>query len=200
MSQILHTYAISGNDRLARQCMDDFRRPQRPDGMLNCCYPDTEPNVIPYFSIHYILMLYDHMMYVGDKNFLRQHLDCMDGILNFFEQHLDNRGLVGSVGGLLTDGGYWSYIDWAPQWGNTIGTPPAGLTNPITMESLLYIMGLSYATEILDYLGRPYTAQEYRQRAAKFGPLSTCTAKILRAIRTDPVSPNTASIVRYSQF
>ena len=166
-SQILHTYAISGDDRLARQCMDDFRRSQRPDGMFNCCYPDTEPNVIPDFSIYYILMLYDHMMYVGDKNFLRQHLGCMDGILNFFEQHLDNRGLVGSVGGLLTDGGYWSYIDWAPQWGKTIGTPPAGLTSPITMESLLYIMGLSHAAEISDYLGRPDTAQEYRQRAAK---------------------------------
>lgn len=158
---------VETSDKTLAAIWDISLRSQRPDGMLNCCYPDTEPNVIPGFSVYYILMLYDHMMYVGDKNFLRQHLGCMDGILNFFEQHLDNRGLVGSVGGLLTDGGYWSYIDWAPQWRNTIGTPPAGLTGPITMESLLYIMGLSHAAEISDYLGRPDTVQEYRQRAAK---------------------------------
>lgn len=28
-SQILYTYCVSGDDRLARNCMDDFRRSQR---------------------------------------------------------------------------------------------------------------------------------------------------------------------------
>lgn len=164
-SQILYTYAVSGDDQLARQCMDDFRRSQRPDGMLNSCYPDAEPNVIPGFPVYYILMLYDHMMYVGDKDFLRQHLGCIDGILHFFEKHLEERGLVGAVGGTLTEGRYWSFVDWAVQWGKTTGMPPAGLTGPITMESFLYIYGLTHAAGILDYLDRPDTAEEYRRRA-----------------------------------
>ena len=50
-SEILYTYAVSMDDRLARQCMDDFRRAQRYDGLLNCSYPNSEPNVIPGFSI-----------------------------------------------------------------------------------------------------------------------------------------------------
>ncbi|MCM1283326.1 MAG: hypothetical protein NC180_07200 [Muribaculaceae bacterium] len=164
-SQILYTYAVAGDDRLARQCMDDFRRSQRPDGLLNSCYPDAEPNVIPGFSIYYILMLKDHMMYIGDKGFLRQHMGCVDNILNFFDRHLEERGLVGRVGGLLTDRAYWSFIDWALPWGETTGMPPAGRKGPLTMESLLYIYGLMQAADILDYLQRHDTAEEYRLRA-----------------------------------
>ncbi|MCM1388281.1 MAG: hypothetical protein NC231_13215 [Bacillus sp. (in: Bacteria)] len=166
-SQILYTYTISGDERLARQCMDDFRRSQRPDGTLNSCYPDAEVNVIPSFGIYYILMLYDYMMYVGDKKFLRKHLGCMDNILNFFEENLEERGLIGSIGGQLTERAYWSFIDWALPWGETTGMPPAGRKGPITMESFLYIYGLMYAADILEYLNRNDTAREYRGRAEK---------------------------------
>ncbi|MCM1190866.1 MAG: hypothetical protein NC123_02665 [Butyrivibrio sp.] len=164
-SQILYTYAVSGDDRLARQCMEDFRRSQRPDGTLNACYPDAEPNVIPTFGIYYVLMLYDHMMYVGDKGFLRRHLGCMDNVLNFFAENLDERGLVGSIGGQLTDRAYWSFIDWALPWGRTTGMPPAGLQGPITMESFLYIYGLIHGAAVMEYLDRGDTAREYRERA-----------------------------------
>lgn len=164
-SQILYTYALSADDRLARKCMDDFRRSQRYDGMLNCSYPCYGPNVIPGFSIYYIMMLYDHMMYFGDKDFLRQHMGTVDNILEFFNRSLDEHGLVGKVGGLNVFDRYWSFIDWTPQWNETTGMPRAGMQGPITMESLLYIMGLKHAAEVLDYLGRKGTADEYRKRA-----------------------------------
>lgn len=64
-TQILYTYAVSADDRLARKCMDDLRRSQRYDGVLNCSYPNCNTNVIPGFSIYYILMVHDHMMYLG---------------------------------------------------------------------------------------------------------------------------------------
>lgn len=48
-AQILYTYAVSADDRLARKCMDDFRRSQRYDGLLNCSYPNCNTNVIPGF-------------------------------------------------------------------------------------------------------------------------------------------------------
>ena len=49
--QILYTYAVSADDRLARKCLDDLKRSQRYDGLLNCCYPNCNPNVIPGFSV-----------------------------------------------------------------------------------------------------------------------------------------------------
>lgn len=164
-SEILYTYSISMDDRLARSCMESFRRSQRYDGLLNCSSPNCEPNVIPGFSIYYILMLYDHMMYFGDRDFLKRHLGCVDGILNYFDGKLEERGLVGTVGGVLMEHRYWSFIDWTKQWNETTGVPTAVKRGPVTMESLLYLLGLMAGEKILDYVGRTSTAQEYRSRA-----------------------------------
>ncbi|MCD7955715.1 MAG: hypothetical protein LUG93_08195 [Lachnospiraceae bacterium] len=165
-AQALYTYMISADDRLARRSMDDFRRAQRPDGTLVCCYPSTTAHVIPGFSIYYILMVYDHMMYFGDYGLVKDHLPAIDGILRFFENHLDARGLVGKIGSDMMDQStpYWSFIDWAPQW--SWGVPSAGSRGPITMESLLYIMGLQAAAALNEYCGREGTAGEYRTRAS----------------------------------
>lgn len=164
-NEILYTYAVSMDDRLARQCMDDFRRAQRHDGLLNSCYPNCEPNVIPGFSIYYILMLYDHMMYFGDKAFLREHLACVDGILSAFHRKLTPDGLVGNMGGVLMDARYWSFIDWTTQWDATTGVPDAVLRGPLTMESFLYVLGLMAASQINHWLDRESTAREYDERA-----------------------------------
>lgn len=80
-SEILYTYAVSADDRLARKCMDDFRRSQRYDGLINASYPCYGPNVISGFSIYYILMLYDHMMWFGDKGLLEDHMPAVEGII-----------------------------------------------------------------------------------------------------------------------
>ena len=158
---------VSGDDRLARKCMDDFRRSQRCDGLTNSSHPNYESNVIPGFSIYYILMAYDHMMYFGDKELLREHLPHMDRVLGFFHKHLTERGYVDKVGGLNGRARFWSFIDWAVEWKQTSGIPPATLRGPITMESLLYIYGLQAAAEIASYLGFGDLADSYRLEADK---------------------------------
>lgn len=45
-TQILFTYAVSADDRLARKCMDDLRCSQRYDGLLNCSYPNCKTNAL----------------------------------------------------------------------------------------------------------------------------------------------------------
>lgn len=164
--QILYTYAVSADDRLARKCMDDFKRSQRYDGLLNCCYPNCNPNIIPGFSIYYILMVYDHMMYFGDKDLITFHMTTINGILDFFDRHLTTEGYVDKIGGLNMESPFWSFIDWAEEWNPTTGVPPAGLEGPITMESLLYILGLQRASALADYLGKREEAGEYLNRAS----------------------------------
>jgi hypothetical protein len=162
-SQILFTYATAGDDRMARRTIDDFSRSQRPDGMINCCYPSYGPNIIPGFSIYYILMIHDHMMYFGDRELVRRYLPTIDGILEFFHRALDERGIVGSVGGIHIQKKYWSFIDWVDEW--QAGVPKTGESGCITMESLLYIYGLMHAAELAEYAGRGGVAGEYRERA-----------------------------------
>lgn len=164
-TEILYTYAVSADDRLARKCMDDFRRSQRYDGLLNCSYPCVRPNVIPGFSIYYILMLYDHMMYFDDRELLEEHMPTVSGILNYFHKNLAEEGYVKKLGGLNGREANWSFIDWTPEWDDTTGVPSAILEGPITMESLLYVYGLQHGAAILEHLGRKEQASVYIQRA-----------------------------------
>jgi hypothetical protein len=164
-SEILYTYAISADDRLARKCMDDFKRSQGYDGMINCSYPCYGPNIIPGFSVYYILMLYDHMMYFGDKELLEDHLPTVEGILNYFHRRRTPEGYVEKLGGLNGVDSKWSFIDWTPQWDDTTGVPTASLKGPITMESLLYVLGLQRAADIAHYLGRYELSSIYLKRS-----------------------------------
>lgn len=163
-TQILYTYSVSADDRLARETIEMFSHAGRYDGLLNCSYPNTEPNIIPGFSIYFIFMLHDHMMYFGDKKFLRKYVSTVDTILEYFNRNILENGLVGKLG-TINNGNYWLFIDWSPSWKKTDGMPSAGVQGPVTMESLLYIMGLQHAAELNDYLGRHDTAKEYQQRA-----------------------------------
>lgn len=166
-AEILFTYTTAADDRLAKQCMEAFRCSQQTSGLVKASAPSEGVNVIPGFSIYYIMMLHDHMMYFGDKDWIRRHMTCMDGILNFYHTNLTEKGLVGSIGGILFQHPHWSFIDWTKEWNDTIGVPPAALKGDgsITMESLLYLYGLKCGAELMEFVGRPGLAQEYRLRA-----------------------------------
>lgn len=165
-SQILYTYKVAEDDRLAREAIRSFARSQRADGLLNAAYPSTASNVIPGFSIYFILMVNDNLQFTGDRIFAKQFLGNIDRILCFFEQNINELGLVAKVGGLNNPREkFWSFIDWTKEWDATNGVPDANLSGPITMESLLYILGLETAAVINAELGRMDTANEYRKRA-----------------------------------
>ena len=164
-SQILFTYNISADDRLARKCIDDFFRSQRYDGLINACYPSTGINVIPGFSIYYILMIYDHMMYFGDKKLVEKYMPLVQRILQFFDNRLEKNGLVArtSEGGMGQR--YWSFVDWVENW--DIGVPTAIKRGPITMESLLYRMGLQAAAELSNFINLPDLGASFLEKSEK---------------------------------
>ena len=176
-SEILFTYCLSADDRLARQAMEAFRRSVRPDGMIASCAPSVNGGVIPGFAIYYIAMVHDHMMYFGDRALVRRHFPAIEGILSFFENHLEDSGIVGKVGGQLFRHRYWSFIDWSPQWDGYSGTSPAGMqrTGALTMESLLYLYGLLKAAELAEFIGRKEQAAEYADRADRLKKAITGT-------------------------
>lgn len=179
-TQMLFTYAISADDRLARQTMEAFRLSQRPDGLLNAQAPSRYTGVIPGFSIYYILMLWDHMRYFGDEALVRLHLPAVDRILSFFDGKLTRDGVVGKIGGGIIPGPFWSFIDWAKGWDG--GMPAAGQKNTgnLTMESLLYLGGLEKASELAAFAGRVGLAEEYTQRAErlKAALIKNCTGMV----------------------
>ncbi len=90
--------------------------------------------------------------------FSRSFLPRIDGVLDFFESHIDSMGLVS---GMPED--VWQYVDWVTAWGATGDHPDKGAhirteIEPTCPPSACY-MPMSYERRLslLDVLADPDT-------------------------------------------
>jgi len=158
--QILFTYHLGADDRLARKAIFDFHSSMLPNGMLQSRYPSLYPQVIPGFSIYWIMMIHDHYRYFADSSLVRRYLPTVDAVLGWFEQQLESSSLVGK-----SPVGYWSFVDWVEEWRDSAGVPTANEQGPLTISSMQYVAALAIAAELNEVVGRTATAAEYRARA-----------------------------------
>ena len=154
-------YLLTGDDRLARHTIETFASSLQPDGLLCGSYPSTERQILPGFSLFWIMAVCDHMLYFDDSTFTRRQLPTIDAILEHFNRLVDSQtGLVGRFAAK-----YWSYIDWNEDW-------PAGYpstesdTQPLSFFSMIYAFTLRRAASLLTQVGRTGLVAEYQARAA----------------------------------
>jgi len=157
--QMIFNYQLTGDDRLARKAIHDFRLSQRADGLMNSRYPSTEIQYIPTFCFYYIFMVAEHYRRFGDKALVRENLRAVDGVLEWFDGYMDDCGLLrGTM--------YWDFVDWSAPWMPTHGEPYIGGESKIvTIHSAMYVFALRQAAELASLCGRNCTAAEYRARA-----------------------------------
>lgn len=158
--QALFTFQLSADDRLARKAIFDFHSSLMPDGMIQSRYPSILPQVIPGFSVYWIMMLADHYRYFGDVSLVRKYLPTVDAILGWFDDRIIDSGLVGILPSQV-----WSFVDWVEEWRLSQGVPKANESGPLTVYSLLYASALQTAAKLNLYCGRHSTAEEYLNRA-----------------------------------
>jgi len=165
--QMLFTYQISSDDTLARKTLQEFHASQGPDGLVKAQFPaGFRSKQIPQFSLYFVAMIHDHMHYFANASVVRNYIATIDGILNHFEERINDIGLVGHF-----DEDTWPFIDWVPEWfvpGKIFEScmPRAYTTTGVaTFNSLLYIVALMQAAEICNFIGRRDTASEYATRA-----------------------------------
>ncbi|THF76727.1 alpha-L-rhamnosidase-related protein [Cohnella fermenti] len=151
--QMLFTYRLGADDRLARRTLYDFHSSALPSGMLQCRYPSEYRQVIPAFSLFWIDMLHDHYMHFGDIAVLRRYRHTIAGLLDWFERRLTIDGLVGP-----TPRAYWTYYDWVEQWPG--GAPKAHEYGPVTLLSQMYSAALQQAAELFEATGWMDAASE----------------------------------------
>ncbi|VUC26851.1 unnamed protein product [Clonostachys rosea] len=162
----LFHYLISGDDRLMRQCISNFASSVTPEGLTQSRFPSHVPQLIAGFPLYWILQVCDHHLFFGDTAYARSFVPKIDGVLDFFDRHIDSLGLVS---GLPED--VWQYVDWVTTWGATRehpdkGVPTSGRTsNRHTFFSMLYAFVLKQAARLVRDVGRPGHAEEYISRA-----------------------------------
>ena len=150
--QLFVSYFNSGDDRLAKNALNLMRYSRQYDGYTLSRYPDTENQVIPTYSLWYICMLHDYMMYGTDKSFLKDKLLGSRQIMNYFLSYLDKDGSLKNVPG-------WNFTDWASGWQR--GTGPAGQDGSSALMDLHLLLALQSAKELEEYVGSEYFSHFY---------------------------------------
>ena len=153
--QALISYAVTGDDRLARQALEAFNDSRIPEGITRSRYPSSLPQNIPTFSLLWIGMLHDYWMYRPDPAPVRDSLLGTRTVLEWFAKYEQPDGLLRELP-------WWSFIDWVPS--GTIPTYDSHGESCVT--SLQYLGALRSAADLEGAFGDAALAARYRTRAA----------------------------------
>ena len=155
--QALISYAVAGDDRLARQALRAFDASRIPEGITRSRYPSSLPQSIPTFSLIYVDMLHDFWMYRPDADgFARSLLPGTRTVMGWFANYEQPDGLLRKLP-------WWSFIDWVS--GNQ-EIPTYDKNGESCVTTLEYLGALNDAADMEKALGDPVLATRYQSRAA----------------------------------
>ena len=155
---LVSTY-VTGDATLFRKAITLFNDSRLPDGLVQARYPASNVQIIPPFALYWVAMVHDYWMYTGDSTFVSQKLTPIRGVLEWFERHVDQEGLLGHMSG-------WNFADWAFK---NRGMPAGAVEGNSSILTMEYIYALHLAADLNDHLGRSETAVYYRNLAKKLG-------------------------------
>jgi alpha-L-rhamnosidase len=163
--QALISYAVTGDDRLARQALQAFNNSRIPEGITRSRYPSSLPQNIPTFSLLWIGMLHDYWMYRPDPAPVRESLGGTRAVLSWFAEHERPNGLLEKLP-------WWSFIDWVSSG----EIPTYSATGESCVTTLEYLGALDNAADLEQALGDARIAADHRKRAVhvRSGLYSAC--------------------------
>jgi len=159
--QALISYYLFGNTALARQALRLFNWSSLPNGLNQSRYPCLITQIIPFWSLHYIMMAHDYWRYTGDLDELRDKLENLISITNWF------RTFIGKLP-------YWCVADWSIDWTDSkdgFGVPPGTTKGLSAMVNFMFIACVMMVADLLDAFGQGYQANSFRNLAIKFSKL-----------------------------
>ena len=150
--QALISYYLTGDYRLARNALLHFHASRQYMGLTRSNYPSNGSQVIPTFSLIWILMLDDYRLHTGDTEFMKQFMNGVDATLSWFITHIDDSGLAAKVP-------HWNFIDWNSTF--IYGAVPGGKKSASTPLNLLLVQALDAAAEMMEDFGKSCEAEQY---------------------------------------
>ena len=142
--QALVSLYNSGDDRLVKNLLTHADHSRQPEGITLSRYPTINPQIIPTFSMWYIGILYDYMMYGGDSKFIKDKLPGARQIMNYFKQFQEEDGSIKNLPN-------WTFADWADGWRRGMG--PVGDDGYSAALDLQLLLAYQYAIKLEQNLG-----------------------------------------------
>lgn len=158
--QAIISYFNTGDDRLAKNSLNQISYSQQPEGVTFSRYPSASPQYIPPFSMWYVGMLHDYLRYGSDLEFLKTKLNSSRSVIQYFQSV---QGEDGSLGTLP----FWAFVDWAvgTEWKQ--GIPPIGKDGNSAILDLQMVLALQYAADLEKHLGVKELGETYLKEAEK---------------------------------
>ncbi len=156
--QLFVSYFNSGDDRLAKNALNLMDNSRQKDGYTLSRYPDTQNQVIATYSMWYVCMLHDYLMYGSDPGFLKDKLLGSRQILNYFISFVDDDGSLKNLPG-------WNFTDWASDW--RMGMAPTAEDGSTALLDLQLLLALQAGMELEQKEGSQEFAALYESLANK---------------------------------
>ncbi|MFY7828791.1 MAG: alpha-L-rhamnosidase C-terminal domain-containing protein [Flectobacillus sp.] len=159
--QALVSYFNAGDDRLARNALNQMDHSRMAEGITLSRHPSYSPQQIPTFSLWYIGMLHDYLRYRNDAGFVKEKLQGVRNVLWFFEKHQNSEGSLRKVP-------YWIFTDWVENrkgWSN--GEAPLGNHGESAVLDLQLLWAYQLAAELEAQLGMKTYAEMYNQKVVQ---------------------------------
>ncbi|HKZ68118.1 MAG TPA: alpha-L-rhamnosidase N-terminal domain-containing protein [Chitinophagaceae bacterium] len=150
----------SGDDRLLKNALNLMDHSRQPEGVTLSRHPSFTPQYIPTFSLWYIGMLHDYLMYGTDTNFIKSKLAGERQVLNYFRNYQQADGSLKGVP-------YWMFTDWvnAKEWNEGVG--PIGKDGSSALLDLQLLWACQVAADLENKIGMKEYAALYQQYAAQ---------------------------------
>jgi len=158
--QALISLYNSGDERLLRNAMNAMDNSRRPEGITLSRHPSYTPQYIPTFSLWYIGMLHDYMMYGRDSVYLKNKLPGERQILNYFRNYQKSDGSVRGVP-------YWMFTDWVETKGWKSGAGPMGKDGSSSLIDLQLLWAYQLAADMESKFGIQAYATIYNKYATQ---------------------------------
>lgn len=148
----------AGDPTLMRNLLDQLDQSRQSEGITQSRYPSVNPQIIPTYSMCYIWMLHDWMMYVDDPDFLRDKLPGSRLILDYFRHFQNAEGSLRNVPN-------WTFVDWVDSFER--GKSPTGRDGSNAILDLHLLLTFRMAADIERHFGLQDLARQYEAEAEK---------------------------------
>lgn len=151
--QALVSLYNSGDDRLLKNALNLIDLSRQPEGITQSRYPTNNAQVIPPFSLFYIGMLNDYLMYGSDRDFIKERIAGTRQIIGYFEKFQNKDGSVVNMPG-------WTFTDWVPGWER--GMAPFGKDGSSAVLDLQLLLAYQNAEKIEREFGMSVYVEAYK--------------------------------------
>ncbi|MEE9439951.1 MAG: alpha-L-rhamnosidase N-terminal domain-containing protein [Saprospiraceae bacterium] len=147
---------VANDDVLMKKAIKSFDDSRLPMGLTASRFPSYIVQVIPTYSLLWIGIMNDFYMYRDDTAYLEQYIPGMLTVLDWFERHIDETGMLGNLE-------WWNFTDWTAGFDN--GIPPGTDDGHSANVSLQYVYAIQNALPIFEHFGKTDEVKKYSKIA-----------------------------------